>query len=97
MAIPNISSGPGQTKETDFYTNTKHSADFEEFLNFLGDRIELQGWKEFRAGLDVRTNTTGTHSVFTKFMELSIMFHVSTFLPFFPLDEQQVIFLSSTV
>eukprot|EP00026_Physarum_polycephalum_P001848 Phypoly_transcript_01851.p1 GENE.Phypoly_transcript_01851~~Phypoly_transcript_01851.p1 ORF type:complete len:876 (+),score=128.73 Phypoly_transcript_01851:473-3100(+) len=82
--------GPHQTKEDEFYGNTKHSPDFEEFLNFLGDRVELKGWQGFRAGLDVKTNTTGTHSVFTKFMELSIMFHVSTFLPYNPLDEQQV-------
>jgi RAP1 GTPase activating protein 1 len=82
--------GPGQTKEEEFYGNTTHSADFEEFLNFLGDRVELTGWKGFRAGLDVRTGTTGSHSVFTKFQDLSIMFHVSTFLPYNPRDAQQV-------
>jgi hypothetical protein len=26
---------------------------FEEFLQFLGERVELQGWDKFRAGLDV--------------------------------------------
>jgi len=29
------------------------SEDFEEFLDFLGERIVLQGWKQFRGGLDV--------------------------------------------
>lgn len=84
---------PQQTTEQEFYGNVKHSADFEEFLNFLGDKVELKGWQGFRAGLDVRTGTTGTHSIFTKFMELSIMFHVSTFLPFSQLDPQQVFLL----
>lgn len=81
---------PGQASESEFYGNTKHSSDFEEFLNFLGERIELKGWTGFRAGLDVRSGTTGSHSVFTKFMELNIMFHVSTFLPYTPGDSQQV-------
>lgn len=29
------------------------SPEFEEFLDFLGDRVELEGWTRYRAGLDV--------------------------------------------
>ena len=29
------------------------SAGFKGFLNFLGETIELKGWKGYRAGLDV--------------------------------------------
>ena len=59
----------------------KSSDDFEEFLNFLGTRIQLKGWKQYRAGLDVKSGTTGIHSVYTKFSKYEIMFHVSTLLP----------------
>jgi signal-induced proliferation-associated 1 like protein 3 len=34
--------------------------------------------------------STGTHSVFTEWNNNEIMFHVSTMLPFNPLDKQQV-------
>jgi len=33
---------------------------------------------------------TGTHSVFTNFQDLNVMFHVCTLLPFFPKDPQQL-------
>jgi len=29
---------------------------FKEFLNFIGERIELKNWKGYRAGLDVNGN-----------------------------------------
>jgi len=31
------------------------SEEFEEFLDFLGDRVKLLGWEGFRAGLDVKS------------------------------------------
>jgi len=40
--------------------------------------------------LDVKTNTTGEFSLFTKFEQVDIMFHVSTMLPFTPKDEHNV-------
>lgn len=33
---------------------------------------------------------TGTHSIFCRHSGYDIMFHVSTYLPFFPKDPQQV-------
>jgi hypothetical protein len=56
----------------------------------MGDTIQLKGFKGFRGGLDVRNDSTGTRSVFTRFHSVEIMFHVSTLLPFFPKDAQQV-------
>lgn len=38
---------------------------FEEFCQFLGDRIELDGWEGFRGGLDVRTGSTGKYALHT--------------------------------
>jgi hypothetical protein len=64
---------------------------FKKFLNFLGENIELRGWKGYRAGLDVSgSNNTGTQSVYTKWQGYEIMFHVSTLLPFNEKDKQQV-------
>eukprot|EP01101_Sappina_pedata_P007987 TRINITY_DN4332_c0_g1_i1.p1 TRINITY_DN4332_c0_g1~~TRINITY_DN4332_c0_g1_i1.p1 ORF type:complete len:772 (-),score=183.95 TRINITY_DN4332_c0_g1_i1:143-2458(-) len=71
----------GQTDENQFFQNSETSAEYEDFLDFLGDRIELKGWKGFRGGLDVVSNSTGTTSVYTKLNDLEIMFHVSTMLP----------------
>ncbi len=77
------------------------SPEFEEFLDFLGDRVKLDNFSGFRGGLDVRSTssssrltspakTTGTHSIYRIFHNNEIMFHVSTMLPFNPLDKQQV-------
>jgi hypothetical protein len=33
------------------------SKEFEEFLNFLGERITLNGWTGFRGGLDVKSES----------------------------------------
>lgn len=35
-------------------------------------------------------DSAGTHSVYTKYQDREIMFHVSTMLPFSPNDRQQV-------
>lgn len=81
---------PGQSDDNSMFRSNVLSPDFEEFLDFLGDRITLKGWDKFRGGLDVKTNTTGETSVYTKVNNFQIMFHVSVLLPFFPNDEQQV-------
>lgn len=81
----------GQTDENDMFGNNEPSEQFEDFLNFLGERVKLQGWTGYRGGLDVKNNTTGTHSVHTMFGDgLEIMFHVSTLLPYQPDDLQKV-------
>jgi len=80
----------GQTDEEAMFSNNDPSPDFEEFLSFLGEKIVLKGWEGYSGGLDTQKNTTGTHSIFTKYRDYSIMFHVSTMLPFSPEDSQQV-------
>ena len=40
----------GQTKEEDFLSNTKGSEEYDDFLVFLGEKINLKGWNSFRAG-----------------------------------------------
>ncbi|KAL6078755.1 putative Rap/Ran GTPase-activating protein [Balamuthia mandrillaris] len=80
----------GQTKEEEMFANVDTSEEFEEFLDFIGDRVQLNGWSNFRAGLDVRNGTTGTHGLYIKWNNNEIMYHVSTMLPYNPLDKQQL-------
>ncbi|ELR21448.1 GTPase activating Rap/RanGAP domainlike 3, putative [Acanthamoeba castellanii str. Neff] len=75
--------------ENEMFSNST-SPELEKFLNFLGDRITLKGWPGFTGGLDVKNDTTGTHSVFTLFRDLNVMFHVCTLLPYNPKDPQQL-------
>ncbi|XP_053156398.1 rap1 GTPase-activating protein 1-like isoform X10 [Hemicordylus capensis] len=81
---------PGQTTEEEIFSNTEESLGFLEFLDLLGDRIQLQDFRGFRGGLDVTRGQTGTESVYTNFRGKEIMFHVSTKLPFTEGDAQQL-------
>ena len=80
----------GQISDNDMLGNEHGSTDFAHFLNFLGDSVELKGWKDFRGGLDIIKDTTGKKSIYTKFGEFEIMFHVSTLLPFDKGNPQQL-------
>jgi len=73
--------GGHQQKEEDIFGNEGISDDFQDFLEFLGSRIVLADWTGFRGGLDTKSNSTGTESVFTRFNDLDVMFHVGPLLP----------------
>lgn len=81
-----------QTRETEFFCNEKTSPLFDEFVQFLGDQIELDGWEGFKGGMDVRSGSTGKYAVYTEYNPgaCPILFHVSTFLPFDPRNDQQL-------
>jgi hypothetical protein len=68
----------------------KASPAFEEFMEFLGDRIPLRGWTGYRGDLDTKGDGAGTHAVYRRWKGFEVMFHVSTLLPFTPGQEQQV-------
>ena len=80
----------GQQTEEELLSNQSHSVAFDDFLNLLGQRVQLLGFNKFRAGLDSSNDLTGTHSVYSEFGKNEIMFHVSTLLPFEKNDSQQV-------
>jgi len=82
--------GKKDQSENQMFANVESSPNFERFLNLLGQRIQLKGWTRYAGGLDVRQDTTGKESVFREFRNLEVMFHVSTLLPYYPDDEQQV-------
>jgi hypothetical protein len=81
----------GQELENDMYSNAEPlPAAYEQFLEMLGERVPLKGHKGYRAGLDVKSDSTGTHSIYTTYRDFEIMFHVSTMLPLDSLDMQQL-------
>lgn len=80
----------GQTKEEELFGNKHGSPALDEFLDFLGDRVTLQGFEGFRAGLDTQKGQTGRESIYTRYKDREIMFHVSTLLPYVDGDAQQV-------
>uniref|UniRef100_A0A8C5D2Q4 Rap-GAP domain-containing protein n=1 Tax=Gadus morhua TaxID=8049 RepID=A0A8C5D2Q4_GADMO len=80
----------GQTSEEELFSNTNESPAFVEFLEFLGEKINLHDFKGFRGGLDVTHGQTGAESVYSNYRNKEIMFHVSTKLPYTEGDAQQL-------
>uniref|UniRef100_A0A3P9JN37 Rap-GAP domain-containing protein n=1 Tax=Oryzias latipes TaxID=8090 RepID=A0A3P9JN37_ORYLA len=75
--------------EEELFNNNEETPAFTDFLQLLGDTVELQDFKGFRGGLDVSHGQTGSESVYTVHRQQEIMFHVSTKLPFTEGDMQQ--------
>ncbi|XP_053281637.1 rap1 GTPase-activating protein 1 isoform X5 [Pleuronectes platessa] len=80
----------GQTSEEELFGNSDESPAFVEFLEFLGEKIELHNFKGFRGGLDVTHGQTGAESVYCNYRNKEVMFHVSTKLPYTEGDTQQL-------
>ncbi|XP_063162889.1 signal-induced proliferation-associated 1-like protein 2 isoform X1 [Candoia aspera] len=81
----------GQSTEEEMYNNETAGPAFEEFLDLLGQRVRLKGFSKYRAQLDNKTDSTGTHSLYTTYKDYEIMFHVSTMLPYMPSNRQQLL------
>ncbi|XP_078398088.1 signal-induced proliferation-associated 1-like protein 2 isoform X3 [Cetorhinus maximus] len=81
----------GQSTEEEMYNNETGGPVFEEFLDLLGHRVRLKGFSKYRAQLDNKTDSTGTHSLYTTYKDYEIMFHVSTMLPYTPNNRQQLL------
>jgi hypothetical protein len=80
----------GQITEEEILGN-KHGSDlFEQFLDCIGQKIDLAGWSGFDGGLDTRKDRTGKRSVFANWKDFDIMFHVSTYLPLGSGEEKYV-------
>lgn len=63
----------GQQEEDMWYGNGG-TDDFWEFLDFLGTKIALKDWRNFRGGLDTKTDTTGVHSYYTQVLCFFFLF-----------------------
>ncbi|XP_055992774.1 signal-induced proliferation-associated 1-like protein 3 [Sorex fumeus] len=81
----------GQSSEEEMYNNEEAGPAFEEFLSLIGDKVCLKGFTKYAAQLDVKTDSTGTHSLYTTYQDYEIMFHVSTLLPYTPNNRQQLL------
>uniref|UniRef100_H3A7K5 Signal induced proliferation associated 1 like 2 n=1 Tax=Latimeria chalumnae TaxID=7897 RepID=H3A7K5_LATCH len=81
----------GQSTEEEMYNNETAGPAFEEFLDLLGQRVRLKGFNKYRAQLDNKTDSTGTHSLYTTYKDYELMFHVSTLLPYTPNNRQQLL------
>ncbi|XP_033000175.1 signal-induced proliferation-associated 1-like protein 2 isoform X4 [Lacerta agilis] len=81
----------GQSTEEEMYNNETAGPAFDEFLDLLGQRVWLKGFTKYRAQLDNKTDSTGTHSLYTTYKDYEIMFHVSTMLPYMPSNRQQLL------
>jgi RAP1 GTPase activating protein 1 len=85
-----IYQGFGQTTEEELFKNEHTSRAFDEFLEFLGQRVRLKEHRGYRGGLDIQFGQTGEESVYETFKDREIMFHVSTLLPYTENDSQQL-------
>ncbi|GAB0093514.1 signal-induced proliferation-associated 1-like protein 1 [Sergentomyia squamirostris] len=81
----------GQNSEEDMYNNMESSAAFDEFLETIGKKVRLKGFEHYKAGLDNKTDSTGTHSLYSMYQNCEVMFHVSTMLPYTPNNRQQLL------
>ncbi|XP_041850512.1 signal-induced proliferation-associated 1-like protein 3 [Melanotaenia boesemani] len=81
----------GQSTEEEMYNNEEASAAFSAFLELLGEQVLLKGFTKYAAQLDTKTDSTGTHSLYTNYQGYEIMFHVSTMLPYMPNNPQQLL------
>lgn len=81
----------GQNTEEDMYNNEEAGPAFTEFLETIGKTVRLKGFEHYKAGLDNKTDSTGTHSLYATYQDCEIMFHVSTMLPVTPNNRQQLL------
>eukprot|EP00049_Salpingoeca_infusionum_P022257 m.5805 g.5805 ORF g.5805 m.5805 type:complete len:991 (-) comp5090_c0_seq1:384-3356(-) len=81
----------GQTTEQEMLNNSQGSLAFEKFLQAMGDRVPLQNFSGYSAGLDTSEQLlTGESTVATVFKQKQVTYHVSTLLPHSDEDQQQV-------
>lgn len=81
----------GQSTEEEMYNNEEATPAFTAFMELLGETVCLSGFNKYAAQLDTKTDSTGTHSLYTTYQDYEIMFHVSTMLPYMPNNPQQLL------
>eukprot|EP00009_Paramoeba_aestuarina_P002654 CAMPEP_0201515060 /NCGR_PEP_ID=MMETSP0161_2-20130828/6728_1 /ASSEMBLY_ACC=CAM_ASM_000251 /TAXON_ID=180227 /ORGANISM="Neoparamoeba aestuarina, Strain SoJaBio B1-5/56/2" /LENGTH=472 /DNA_ID=CAMNT_0047911775 /DNA_START=254 /DNA_END=1669 /DNA_ORIENTATION=+ len=59
----------------------KVSPQFEEFMSFMGDKVELLNWSHYSGDLDKTENRTGKESFYRNFQQLEVMFQVAPLIP----------------
>jgi hypothetical protein len=65
-------------KDDEATMNQSGSPAFNDFVNLLGDVVQLENWDRFSGGLDItKRSMDGKSSVFTEWKGNEIMFHVA--------------------
>ncbi|XP_026673257.1 GTPase-activating Rap/Ran-GAP domain-like protein 3 [Ceratina calcarata] len=95
MQICNLLHDPDLMIGRIFYTlsdsfTEEGSPGFNNFLEILGERIQLKNWDKYRGGLDVKGDMTGKESYYTVYAGHEVMYHVSTMLPYSKDNPQQL-------
>ncbi|XP_043578771.1 rap1 GTPase-activating protein 1 isoform X1 [Bombus pyrosoma] len=80
----------GQVTEEQLFGNRQITPAFQEFLDLLGQKIDLKDHKGYRGGLDTRHGQTGDSAVYEVFRGREVLFHVASLLPYSPGDSQQL-------
>ncbi|KZC04633.1 Rap1 GTPase-activating protein 1 [Dufourea novaeangliae] len=80
----------GQITEEQLFGNQQITPAFQEFLDLLGQTIDLKDHKGYRGGLDTRHGQTGDSAVYEVFRGREVLFHVASLLPYSPGDSQQL-------
>jgi hypothetical protein len=63
------------------------SSDYEKFLNAIGKKIDLEGFEGYSGGLDSRTAKS---TLYTKWDDVEIVFHVSHLIASKKGDSQKI-------
>ncbi|KAL0225554.1 hypothetical protein RCL1_003466 [Eukaryota sp. TZLM3-RCL] len=82
----------GAKTESEIYSAQNVSEKFEEFLDFIGNgsRIRLKNFSGYNGGLNITKDLTGKRSVYIKWNNHEIMYHVAPYLPYSSTDKQQI-------
>ncbi|XP_063983873.1 rap1 GTPase-activating protein 1-like isoform X2 [Diachasmimorpha longicaudata] len=80
----------GQVTEEQLFGNRQITPAFQEFLDLLGQTIDLRDHKGYRGGLDTQYGQTGDSAVYEVFRGREVLFHVASLLPYSSGDPQQL-------
>ncbi|SAM08792.1 hypothetical protein [Absidia glauca] len=81
----------GQYHENDWFSNDCGSDAFDSFLECLGDKIALQGYQGWAAGLDTKSRESGDYTYTSTWQETyQVTYHISTLIPSTSGDKQHI-------
>ena len=70
-----------QSDELEMLRNETMSREMENFLELIGERVQLNDFKQYRGDLDTKTDQHGSHSYFANLDHHQIMFNVAPMIP----------------
>jgi hypothetical protein len=81
---------PGQQDEREILANTGGSLEFQEFLQNLGEVVDIRDHQGNLGGLDP-SGSAGTISISYADWQFDVIFHIVPLMPTDPSDDQQVL------